>query len=878
MKRAITFVKCTLLSNLLMLIPLFSQPDTLTIIHVNDTHSNLLPYAAGEYGGMARAASVIGQWKMSEPNPVLLHGGDFMVGTLMFNAYFGVPELQILNSLGFDALALGNHEFDFGSDNLGMFLSLAQVDSSFDFICTNALNLDSVPALDAMVRPYAIEQRGNVKMGIIGLTTPEANITSNPLPVVLSQDLVMMTLQNVAQLQGMGCQVIIILSHLGHALDLQIAPYLSGVNAIIGAHSHTVMTDVAYVNGIPIVQAGEFYHYVGKLRLIYDGSATSVLDYTLQEITPAIPAEPNVDNIIQVLKQGVIAQYTPIIGDPYQPITFAPYLLNAYPQAFDTLDSPMGNLITTAMLDYVSGAHCALEPNGHIVEELYPGPVTPADIFRAYPYGYDTSPDLGFRLAPGKTPHSYEYETSDGLGFRLASYDLYGGEILGVLQALLGLIDPVNGSWDFLIQSTGMCYTVNPTPQGLQLGEVFINGSPVNPGAVYTVVSSDRVVGYLDSLFGITPANLTIYPISVFQVAKEYVETIATLQFTSTGCIRVCFPGLLGDVDGDDQVNSSDGLLGLTYEVRPDLIPQPIMERINIGFGDADENGLTNSTDALIILSYDAGIPTPFPVGNSSCLTNPTVPAPAIPPAFSAAKAGEKILVSAAPQNGDIASGEMVDIPVMVDMSNLPEKLGSFTAALEWDPAALQFVGYRGGRSAGFEQPVVNDTKTQSGKLIFANANPAGSEAGERVNILNLKFKALRDAHHSLSLTFSAMAAAETFTDLLPYLEISDQPREENPGGQDLPEFSGLDNYPNPFNPETKISFALNRSNQVALEIYDLLGRKVRTLVNEHLSAGEYTFTWNGRDDRGRLVTSGVYFYRLTGGAKQTVKRMLLLR
>lgn len=506
----------TLLSCLLLFVPALSQPDTLTIIHVNDTHSNLLPYAAGEYGGIARAASVIGQWAMTEPNPILLHGGDFMVGTLMFNAYFGVPELQILESLGFDAIVLGNHEFDVGPEDLGGILTLAQLDSSFNILCCNAQNLSAVPVLDAVVRPCAIEQRGNVKVGIIGLTTPATNVISNPAPVFLDTNLVQVTMQAATDLQTQGCQVILILSHLGLPLDMQIAPYLSGIDAIIGGHTHSIQENIVYVNTIPIVQAGEFYHYVGKLRLVYDGNSTSVLDYTLQEITPAIPAEPTIDGIVQTLQQGVIAQFTPVIGDPYQAISYAPQVLNAYPQAFDTLDTPMGNLITSAMLNYVPSAQCALEPNGHIVEEIYPGPVAAADVFRTYPYGYDAS---------------------DALGFRLASFDLYGGEILGVLQALLGFVHPEINDWDFLIQSSGLCFTVNVTPQGeYQLETVLINGQPVNPTAAYTVVSSDRVVGYLQDLFQITPANLNIYPASVAQAAMEYVATFDTLNFASTGC------------------------------------------------------------------------------------------------------------------------------------------------------------------------------------------------------------------------------------------------------------------------------------------------------------------------------------------------------
>lgn len=103
---------------------------------------------------------------------------------------------------------------------------------------------------------------------------------------------------------------------------------------------------------------------------------------------------------------------------------------------------------------------------------------------------------------------------------------------------------------------------------------------------------------------------------------------------------------------------------------------------------------------------------------------------------------------------------------------------------------------------------------------------------------------------------------------------VSDGDSKSSPPGK----FALSQNYPNPFNPKTIIPFTLNRNNHVVLAVYDILGRKIRTLINEQLPAGEYKFTWNGRDNRGKLVTSGIYFYRLTAGDKQAVKRMILMQ
>ncbi|HEX7356674.1 MAG TPA: metallophosphoesterase, partial [Ignavibacteriaceae bacterium] len=101
-----------------------SQPDTLTILHVNDSHSTLEAIGPrdanlkGTLGGISRVATLVGMSKMTEPNVLFLHAGDISIGDVFFNKYFQVPELQLLSALGLDAMTLGNHEFDLGPEVL----------------------------------------------------------------------------------------------------------------------------------------------------------------------------------------------------------------------------------------------------------------------------------------------------------------------------------------------------------------------------------------------------------------------------------------------------------------------------------------------------------------------------------------------------------------------------------------------------------------------------------------------------------------------------------------------------------------------------------------------------------------------------------------
>ena len=101
-----------------------AQGDVLTILHFNDSHSTLSPLGPrtndleGTQGGMARVASIIGFTQMTEPNVLVLHAGDVSIGDLFFTKYFAAAEFQLMNSLGFEAMAVGNHEFDLTPDGL----------------------------------------------------------------------------------------------------------------------------------------------------------------------------------------------------------------------------------------------------------------------------------------------------------------------------------------------------------------------------------------------------------------------------------------------------------------------------------------------------------------------------------------------------------------------------------------------------------------------------------------------------------------------------------------------------------------------------------------------------------------------------------------
>ncbi len=159
-----------------------ARPATITLLHVNDTHSHLDAWGPkdrhleGTIGGMAKAASVIAAVRASEPNVLLLHAGDVFHGDLFCTEYFGVPELQLMQQLGFDAMAVGNHEFDLGPD----VLAAAYRGGTRPLLSAN-LDLSEYPALATWIKPNTIKEVGGVSVGIFGMTVPD-DVMNMPAP------------------------------------------------------------------------------------------------------------------------------------------------------------------------------------------------------------------------------------------------------------------------------------------------------------------------------------------------------------------------------------------------------------------------------------------------------------------------------------------------------------------------------------------------------------------------------------------------------------------------------------------------------------------------------------------------------------------------
>ena len=494
---------------------IFSQPETLTILHVNDSHSTLEAIGPrdanlkGKLGGVSRVASLVGMTKMTEPNVLFLHAGDISIGDLFFNKYFHVPELQILSALGVDAMTLGNHEFDLGPEALLGSISYVFPDPADAFPLLTA-NVDfsdpTISVLENYVDEYIIKEFGDVKVGIFGLTTPATNLLSNPSPAFVIDDFVTIAGNMVNQLRTVeNCDIVILLSHLGIAYDQFVEDYVPGINVIVGGHDHYKFEEpIALPDPVTgttwIVQARSNYMNVGKMILQVDGTNVTLLDYELIPIDTDIPQEPTV----QAMVDGMITDIESTYGIPFftQLFGYAGSFFEEEAKDLLTLgahDTPAGNLVADAFRTYTS-TDIALQAGGSIALPLWEGTFTLGDLFRINGYGFNLVNTLGFQLAT----------------FELTGIDILSGLTFGLSEIEL--------NDEFLIQVSGMEYTYDGTkPAEERLVSVKINGMPIDPTATYSVTANEMVLGIL-AFIGIFPSNVNILAGETeFQALFDYV-------------------------------------------------------------------------------------------------------------------------------------------------------------------------------------------------------------------------------------------------------------------------------------------------------------------------------------------------------------------
>lgn len=256
------------------------KPKTLTIIHTNDVHSCVLPMnpnladtlIAGR-GGMARRMTLLKEERAKDKNLLYIDSGDFSQGSAYYTLFKGDVEIDLMNMMGLDATTIGNHEFDFGLENMARIFKRAK----FPVICSNYEFTGT--CLEGIVKPYTIIKRNGVKIGLFAVCPKMAGLVdSKNCAGVVYNDPVACSLEMATMLkEKKKCDVVICISHLGwdERGDKAMIKGSRYIDLVLGGHSHSKFKELKYVKDldgrdVPVDQNGKSAIYVGKIQLELD--------------------------------------------------------------------------------------------------------------------------------------------------------------------------------------------------------------------------------------------------------------------------------------------------------------------------------------------------------------------------------------------------------------------------------------------------------------------------------------------------------------------------------------------------------------------------------------------------------------------------------
>jgi 5'-nucleotidase / UDP-sugar diphosphatase len=362
----------------------------LTVLHTNDTHASHLPNGDGD-GGVARQATVVNQIREEVENAILVDGGDRFTGTLFHTVFEGQDQVQIMNLLGYQAMTLGNHEFDNGIEILAAFLTGLE----FPVVTTN-IDVSEEPALSNIIQRTSILDVNGEQVGVIGLVTADTPELSSPGEnIQFNEDYVTVVNEAANELAAQGVDKIVLLTHTGYNVDSEVIPQLTGVDVYIGGHSHTLFSnqnapaageypiEFTGADGNPIyyVQAGSNNLYLGRLDVEFDaeGVVTSASGDTIF-LSKYITPDPEAQALVEELDTEVAALREEPIG------ASSDILLVGDRAVCRVEECNLGNLIADAMRAE-TGAQIALMNAGGIRANIEPGDITLGDVLTVQPFG-----------------------------------------------------------------------------------------------------------------------------------------------------------------------------------------------------------------------------------------------------------------------------------------------------------------------------------------------------------------------------------------------------------------------------------------------------------------------------------------------------------
>ncbi|MBM4326959.1 MAG: hypothetical protein FJ118_07320 [Deltaproteobacteria bacterium] len=363
----------------------FAAEDTLriSILHMNDPHAHYAPYQekdeVGLIGGFAKAATVIkreiAENERRGRKTLVLCGGDLLTGTPFSTVWKGEMGVKLMNEMGFTAMVVGNHEFDFGKDHL-----VERLEPMMRFPLLSANILEQQERLvfkESMGKTFPPSQTPVI---IFGLTTDQTPITTHPRNV---QGLTFLKPEIAANHFLKRCReedLVIALTHVGVDVDKQLAEAFPLIDVIVGGHSHTAIKEPLKVRDTIIVQAGAYARYVGKLDLDVKRGRVVGYERRLIALEASLAEDPHIAAVIEQYKSRMDAQLQMVIGSTQI------LLEGGRSEVRSGRQTNLGKLIAFTMAQSVN-ADAAVINGGGIRASLPGGDINLNDIYTILPFG-----------------------------------------------------------------------------------------------------------------------------------------------------------------------------------------------------------------------------------------------------------------------------------------------------------------------------------------------------------------------------------------------------------------------------------------------------------------------------------------------------------
>ncbi|MGG3912736.1 bifunctional metallophosphatase/5'-nucleotidase [Rossellomorea vietnamensis] len=476
-----------------------TDTKVINILHTNDSHGRV---DEAEYDGMgfAKISTLVKKYESENPNTLLLDAGDTFHGTTFATLMRGESIVNVMNELGYDGMAAGNHDFNYGYQRL---LELTEK-ADFPVMSANIRKEDN----SLLLKPYTIKEVDGIKLGIFGLSTPETHYKTHPKNVegLTFTDPVAEAKEMVSVLEAEGVDAIIAVTHLGidessTDTSIKVAKGAPGIDLIVDGHSHTTL-----VNGLQgdndtlIVSAGEYTKNLGVATLEFNGkelvNKTSKL-ISKEEAADVVPDE-KAAAIIKEIKDSQETILSEVVGK-------TDVTLDGERNQVRAGETNLGNLITDSMVD-LTGADVAITNGGGIRASIAKGDITKGDIIEVLPFG------------------NY-----------IVTKNLTGAEIKAGLENGVTAYPETKGAFPHV---SGMTFAIDTTkPAGERVHSVKIDGQDLDLKKEYLVATNDFMAAGGDEYTSFKDAPIVNEYPALDETLINYIQKLGTVNVQVEGRI-----------------------------------------------------------------------------------------------------------------------------------------------------------------------------------------------------------------------------------------------------------------------------------------------------------------------------------------------------